>query len=52
MKKKVTIVLEESVWQAFRGECIKQGLGASDLIEGFLAETLKKWEQKGGKQKK
>jgi hypothetical protein len=52
MKKKITISLDETVWQAFRGEAIKRGFVASTLIEQFLADTLKQWEQKGGKQKK
>lgn len=44
MKIKVTVPLEEAVWRTFRGECIKRNVLASELIEGFLRDTLKKWE--------
>ena len=43
MKIKVTVPLEEAVWRTFRGECIKRNVLASELIEGFLRDTLKKW---------
>jgi hypothetical protein len=43
MKIKVTLSLEEEVWRSFRGECIKRHTLASELVEGFLRETLQKW---------
>lgn len=39
----ITLVVDEKVWRVFRAECIRRGLKASQLAEGFMRDTLKKW---------
>jgi len=39
----VNIVVDEKVWRTFRGECVKRGLKASQILEDHMKDWLKKW---------
>jgi hypothetical protein len=43
MKGKTTLTVDEAVWRLFRAECIKRGMSASNMVQEFMRQALKKW---------
>lgn len=41
-KTKATLSVDNAVWRAFRGTCIQRGEQASEVIEAFMRERLRK----------
>ena len=44
MKVKVTLTLKKDLWLKFRLACIERGVSGSRVIDGLMAEQLKRWQ--------
>lgn len=43
VKAKITLLVDQAIWRAFRAACIERGLVSGKMIEEFMRSQIKKW---------